>query len=48
MAGIQINEAATIMTEVTTIFQGDQDQRYVNLRADRKEISKHMNTFVNE
>ena len=51
MAGIQVNDAASIMTEVTTIFLGDQDDqddRYVILRADRKEISKCMNNFIVE
>ena len=48
MAGIQINEAASIMTEVTTIFQDNRDERYVNLQADQKEISKTINNFVNE
>ena len=36
------------MIEVTTIFQDHQDERYVNLRADRKEISNAMNIFVFE
>ena len=48
MACITINDAASIMTEVTTIFLGDQDDRYVALRADRKELSKAMNHFVLE
>ena len=46
MAGIQINDAASIMTEVTTIFNGDQDERYVMLRSMRKEISKAVNVFI--
>ena len=46
MAGIQVDDAASIMTEVTTIFLGDQDDRYVFLRADRKEVSKTMNNFI--
>ena len=48
MAGIQINDGASIMTEVTTIFQDNQDERYVNLQADRKAISIAMNKFVKE
>ena len=48
MAGIKINDTASIVTEVTTIFLGDQDERYVALRADRKELSKGMNKFINE
>ena len=48
LAGIQVNDAASIMTEVNTIFLGDQDDRYVALRADRKEILKSMNTFIVE
>ena len=48
MAGIQINETASIFTEVTTIFQDNQDERYVHLRADCKELSKHVNNFVSE
>ena len=48
MAGIQINDGASIMTEVTTIFQDNQDEQYVNLRADRKAVSVAMNKFVVE
>ena len=36
------------MTEVTTIFNGDQDDRYIALRADRKELLKAVNHFVIE
>ena len=48
MACISIDDAASIMTEVTTIFLGDQDDRYVTLRVDSKELSKAMNRFVLE
>ena len=48
MAGIQVNDAASIVTEVTTIFLGGQDDRYVALRADRKEILKEMDKFIVE
>ena len=36
------------MTELTTIFNGDQDDRYVMLRSTRKEISKTVNTFLKD
>ena len=36
------------MTEVTTIFQDNQEERYVNLRVNRKAISIAMNKFVKE
>ena len=46
MAGIQIGETASIMTEQTSIFNGDQEQRYVVLRGVRKEISAYVNSFL--
>ena len=46
MVGIQIGDAASIMTEITTIFNGDQDDRYVTLRSIRKEISVTVNNFL--
>ena len=48
MAGIQINDTASVLTEVMTIFLGDQDERYVSLRANRKELSRNMNKFTLE
>ena len=48
MARIHINDAASIVMEVTTIFLGNQDERYVALRTDRKELSKGMNKFILE
>ena len=48
MAGIHINNAASIMTKLTTIFQGDLDERNINLRAASKEISKVVNVFLDE
>ena len=36
------------MTELTTIFNGDQDDRYVMLRSTRKEISKTVNSFLKD
>ena len=47
MAGIQI-DAASIMTELTTIFNGDQEDRYVMLRSIRKEISVTVNKFLKD
>ena len=46
MAGIQIGDSASIMTEMTSIFNGDQEERYVILRGIRKEISASVNTFL--
>ena len=46
MAGIQIGDAASIMTEMITIFNGDQDDRYVTLRSIQKEISVTVNSFL--
>ena len=48
MAGIHVSETASIFTDVTTIFQDNQDERYVNLRADRKQISIQVTNFVRE
>ena len=48
MAGIQVSETASIFTEVTTIFQDNQDERYVNLRADRKQLSIQVTNFIKE
>ena len=48
MAGILINDNASVLTELTTIFQGDQDERYVYLCADRKELLRNMNKFIAE
>ena len=48
MAGIQIGDAASIMTELTTIFNGDQEDRYVLLRSIRKEISVTVNKFLKD
>ena len=45
MAGIHIGDSASIMTEQTTIFNGDQEERYVVLRGIRKEISASVNVF---
>ena len=48
MAGIQIGDAASIMTELTTIFNGDQEERYVMLRTMLKEILLTVNKFLKE
>ena len=45
-AYITINDGASIITEATTIFNGD-TERFVNLLSTRKEISKAINTFIN-
>ena len=36
------------MTELTTIFNGDQEERYVMLRTMRKEISVTVNKFIKD
>ena len=48
MAGIQIGDSASIMTEMTTIFNGDQEERYVILRTIRKEISATVKSFLTQ
>ena len=46
MAFISINDTAYIVTEVTTIFNGNLDKRCNALRADRKELSNAVTKFV--
>ena len=46
MAFIAINDTASIVTEVTTIFNGNLDERNNALPADRKELLKAVNKFV--
>ena len=48
MAFININNATSIVTEVTTIFNGNLDKRYMALRSDRKELSKAVTNFIIE
>ena len=46
MAFININDAASIVTEVMTIFNGSLDERYIALRTVRKDLSKAVTKFV--
>ena len=46
MAGIQIGDSASIMTDMTSIFNGDQEERYIVLRGIRKEILASVNVFL--
>ena len=44
---IMVNDGASIITEATTIFNGDTEERFINLRTIRKDISKAITTFIN-
>ena len=48
MAFINITDASSIVTEAMTIFNGSLDERYINLQAIRKDLSKAVTKFVVE
>ena len=39
---------ASIVTDATTIFNGNEEEQFVNLRTQRTEITKAITSFVNE
>ena len=46
-ATIMVADNASVITAATTIFNGKMDERLVDLRAIRKDISKAVTAFVN-
>ena len=46
-ASIIFADSASVITAATTIFNGKMDERFVELRAQRKDITKAVTAFVN-
>ena len=46
-APIIVAENASAVTDATTIFNGRMDERFINFRAQRKDISRAITSFMN-